>query len=88
MASYTVAEAKNRLPSLLKAAERGERVTITRHGKLVGELRALDEDGPRVTPEALAWLKDRLKGMTPASEDAVSLINRMRDMDHLPDDGQ
>ena len=51
MASYTVAEAKNRLPSLLKAAERGERVTITRHGKPVGELRAIARGGPEGNAE-------------------------------------
>jgi prevent-host-death family protein len=86
VASYTVAEAKNRFPALLKAAERGESVTITRHGKPVGELRGLVEEGPRVTQESLDWLKVRLKGMTPASEDSVTLINRMRDMDYLPEE--
>lgn len=59
-----------------------------RHRKPVGELPGLEEDGQSVTPDALAWLKVRLKAMTPASEDAVALINRMRDMDHLPDYGQ
>jgi prevent-host-death family protein len=39
MASYSVAEAKNRLPSLIDKALGGEEVVITRHGKVVAELR-------------------------------------------------
>jgi prevent-host-death family protein len=39
MASYGVAEAKDRLPALLAAAERGEAVTITRRGKPIVEFR-------------------------------------------------
>ena len=39
MASYTVAEAKNRLPALLRAAERGERAVARVLAK--GELKTL-----------------------------------------------
>ena len=38
MSNVSVAEAKNRLPELIKAVENGERVTICRHGKPVAEL--------------------------------------------------
>ena len=86
MASYTVAEARNRLPALLRAVERGESVTITRHGKPVGELHPAKEEWPRVTAASMDWLEEQLKGMTPASEDAVSLVNRMRDLDYLPEE--
>jgi prevent-host-death family protein len=39
MAEYSVAEAKNKLPSLINKALDGEEVVITRHGKPVVELR-------------------------------------------------
>ncbi|MGA2758735.1 MAG: type II toxin-antitoxin system prevent-host-death family antitoxin [Candidatus Cybelea sp.] len=34
----SVAEAKNRLPELIRAVENGESVVITRHGKAVAQL--------------------------------------------------
>jgi prevent-host-death family protein len=40
MASYSVAQAKNQLPSLIDKAIGGEDVVITRHGKPVAEIRA------------------------------------------------
>lgn len=40
MSVYSVAQAKNNLPSLIAKAEAGEEVVITRHGKPVAELRA------------------------------------------------
>lgn len=40
MISVSVSEAKDRLPELLRKVEAGERVTITRHGKPVGEIAA------------------------------------------------
>ncbi len=40
MITVSVSEAKDRLPELLRKVEAGERVTITRHGKPVGEIGA------------------------------------------------
>jgi prevent-host-death family protein len=42
--TYTVAEAKNRLPELIKQAEAGARVTITKRGVPVVELVRKTED--------------------------------------------
>ena len=39
MAVYGVAEAKNKFTHLLERVEKGESITITRHGKPVAELR-------------------------------------------------
>jgi prevent-host-death family protein len=36
--NVSVAEAKNRLPELIRAVETGEKVIITRHGKPVAQL--------------------------------------------------
>jgi prevent-host-death family protein len=34
----SIAEAKNRLPELIRAVENGEQIVITRHGKPVAQL--------------------------------------------------
>ncbi len=44
---YTVAEAKNKLPELIKQAESGMRVTITKRGIPVVEIVRKAEDPPR-----------------------------------------
>lgn len=82
MTAYSVAEAKNRLPALIAAAERGEAVTITRYGKPVAELK------PVAQPPAKRWTKmerdaffaaiDALN-IPPATEESGTLIRRMRD---------
>jgi antitoxin (DNA-binding transcriptional repressor) of toxin-antitoxin stability system len=55
----SIAEAKNRLPELIRAVESGEKVVITRHGKPVAQL-ALPppERRPRVR---LGGMKDRIR---------------------------
>jgi antitoxin (DNA-binding transcriptional repressor) of toxin-antitoxin stability system len=58
MAAYSVAEAKNTLPKLIDRALQGEEVVITRHGKPVAELRAVQ---PPAAPGigTLEWLRAR-----------------------------
>lgn len=53
-----IAEAKSRLTELIRAAERGERVVITRHGKPVVQL------SPPSTPHRkvrLGWMRGQIK---------------------------
>lgn len=45
--TYTVAEAKNKLPELIKQAEAGEQVVITRRGVPVAEIVRKQEETPR-----------------------------------------
>ena len=59
MNRFSIAEAKNRLPSLVAASERGKRITITRHGKPVAELRPVTERRKRVSPASLDWLEQQ-----------------------------
>lgn len=40
----SIAEAKNRLPELIRAAEQGEQIVITRHGKPVAQITKLSQD--------------------------------------------
>lgn len=72
MAEYSVAEAKNRLPSLIDAAVAGEHVVITRHGHPVAELRPVAAAKPR-NLASYARLKDRRAG--PVGMTSVELLN-------------
>jgi len=45
--TYTVAEAKNKLPDLIRQVEAGARVTITKRGIPVVEIIRKTEDSPR-----------------------------------------
>ena len=89
MATYSVAEAKNRLPSLIAAAERGEPVTITRYGRPVVELRPVTAPRPpkRVTRESVEWLQRELAKLNlPRSDvDSGTLVSEMRDADYDPE---
>jgi prevent-host-death family protein len=81
MSSYSVAEARDKLSSLLDKAERGEVVTITRHGRPVAELRGVARAPGRVTKEDMDWLEARLPKLEPSSVSSVELIRQMRDED-------
>jgi prevent-host-death family protein len=54
----SVAEAKNRLPQLIRAVEEGEKVVITRHGKPVAQL---SPPPPERRPVRLGCMKDRIE---------------------------
>lgn len=54
MKTYSVAEAKAKLPALLREAERGEEVAISRHGRVVARLVA---ERPKVVREGGEWRK-------------------------------
>ena len=78
MASYSVAEAKNRLPSLIRKAAEGEEVVITRHGKPIVELRATSvQPGPQRADASYEWLRKR-RDLRPAVD--VSSVQLLRDM--------
>jgi prevent-host-death family protein len=57
-----VYEAKTRLPELLARVERGERVTITRHGKPVATLVPAGAIGAPPVSDAIAALRALRKG--------------------------
>ncbi len=80
MRTVSVAQAKAQLPSLLQAAEAGEQIIITRHGKAVAEVRAVSGlDIDPADPHGLKWLAERRAGFTPMQQSAASLIREMRD---------
>ena len=54
----SIAEAKNRLPELIRAVENGEDVVITRHGKPVAQISAPPLERRQVR---LGGMKDRIE---------------------------
>jgi prevent-host-death family protein len=80
MGTHSVAEAKNRLSSLIDQAMRGEEVVITRHGRPVVALRPLSAEPSPLTDQDVEWLAKHRVGSMP-SEDAATLVRRMRDED-------
>jgi len=82
MAAYSVAEAKNHLPRLIKQAMEGEEVVITRHGKPVAEIRS--KAPPTVLPPGdrqavQAWLKAQRDSRKAIDIDSVTLLNDLHD---------
>jgi prevent-host-death family protein len=79
MSTYSVADAKNQLSELIDRALKGEGVVITRHGRPMVELKPIDEPPHAVSAADLDWLATHRVGRAPVSEDAGSLVERMRD---------
>jgi prevent-host-death family protein len=78
MATVSIAEAKDRLPALVSAAQGGETITITRHGKPVAELRPLS--GPvQCDPKSIDWIEAQLAKMPQPKTDSLALLRQMRD---------
>ena len=75
MTQYSIADAKNRLPSLVSASER---VTIKRHGKPAAELRPVAERRKRVSPASLDWLEQQLADLPVSEEDLVEQLDALR----------
>lgn len=65
--TVSVAEAKNRLPELIRAVESGEKVVITRHGRPVAQLARAPVAAGRVR---LGGMKSRIR-LRPGWESAV-----------------
>ncbi len=61
--NVSVAEAKNKLTQLLQQVEKGERVTICRHGKPVVDMIPTAESDRR--PRQFGTLRDRIKILDP-----------------------
>lgn len=85
MAVYGVAEAKNKFTHLLERVEDGERIIITRHGKVIAEIiKAAPEPRRRpAAPEEIDRLLEDLRimreSLPPADRPSVELIREMRD---------
>ena len=85
MANYGVAEAKNKFTHLLERVEDGERIIITRHGKVIAEIvkAAPAEPSRDVSEEAIAAALENLRrvreSLPPAHMPAADFIRQLRD---------
>ena len=80
MPTYSIAQAKDNLPKLVDQAIAGDEVTITRHGKVVAELRAKEAVAPkRPSAELLRRIFENADKRPRMRENAVDVIRRMRD---------
>jgi prevent-host-death family protein len=78
MASYSVAEAKNQLPSLINKAIGGEEVVITRHGKVVAEIRPRQQLSQEKRTALYARMAENA-ARRPVGISAVELVRMDRD---------
>jgi prevent-host-death family protein len=81
MSTHSVAEAKNQLSDLIDRALKGEDVVITRHGHPVVTLEPIPKPARPVTAADLDWLRSHRVGRISKTEDAGSLVSKMRDED-------
>jgi prevent-host-death family protein len=78
MKSVNLAHAKAHLSELVEQAAAGDPVRITRRGKPIAQITAVDTPRRRIDPSALRALTE---GMPPQRESARDLVRRMRDED-------
>ncbi|HEY5299370.1 MAG TPA: type II toxin-antitoxin system prevent-host-death family antitoxin [Acetobacteraceae bacterium] len=77
MSTYSVADAKNHLPSLIDKALAGEEVVITRHGKPVVELRTATAPPERMSAASLEALRAWRKAHKPSPISSVELLRQL-----------
>jgi antitoxin (DNA-binding transcriptional repressor) of toxin-antitoxin stability system len=78
----SVSEAKAQLTDLVRRAEEGEEIVLTRHGHPVVALKALRPEPRAINQADLDWLAaNRVTPVQPPAEDAGVLVSRMRDED-------
>jgi prevent-host-death family protein len=78
MITVSLANAKAHLSELVERAAAGEAVCITRHGKAVAQITAVDTPRKRIDMAALQAMTDAMPVQT---ETARDFIRRMRDED-------
>ncbi len=76
MSEVSVAEAKAHLSDILNRVEAGESIVITRRGKAVARLSAVEKPRKPIDFEALRRLRERLP---PLERSAGEIIREMRD---------
>jgi len=79
MSTYSVADAKAGLPSLINRALAGEEVIITRHGKPVVEIRPASVRSPAGKVAALERLLAHRVKLAAGAPTSVELLNLIYD---------
>ena len=81
MASYSIAEAKDKFSRLIEAANEGEPVVVTRHGKPVARIMPMQEDRLAARRKALDELLEGILPHRPGAPDSVELLRQMYEDD-------
>jgi prevent-host-death family protein len=76
MIEISIAEARRRLPELMRLSEAGERIIITRRGKPVSQLVHLGEQVPRKKLDLEAIRRDL--AALPMGQDSLPSLLKMR----------
>lgn len=76
MLTVTLAQAKAQLSELLNKVEAGEEVVVTRRGRPVAQIRAVEKKLEPLPLEELAAFRARMPSL---SKPSVELIREMRD---------
>ena len=79
---YSVAEAKNTLPKLIDRALQGEEVVITRHGKPVAELRAVQRP-PALPQGTYEWMRARRDARPGVGLTSVEILDLLYETNNL-----
>jgi antitoxin (DNA-binding transcriptional repressor) of toxin-antitoxin stability system len=80
MGTISILEAKDRLVELVEVVEAGETVVLTRDGKPIAQLSAIDRLRPRKpSDQLLDEIAARAKTRPSLGVDSTSLIRQMRD---------
>ena len=77
MSSVSIAEAKDSLPQLVSAAQAGETITITRHGRPVAQISAIAPAA--CAPRSISWIEVQLAALPRPATDPAALLRAMRD---------
>ncbi len=70
-------EARNQLPHLLEAAEKGQSTIITKHGRPVAMLKPIEQHGVIVRQQPLTPLEGSGRGLW--GRDSARTIRKLRD---------
>jgi len=81
MSTHSIAETKDKLSELIARAEKGEEITITRHGRPVVRFTPISAPAGRMTDADLDWIAKRRVGRGRPKENAGEFVSRMRDED-------
>lgn len=81
MGKHSIAEARDNLSKLIDRALEGEDVVLTRHGQPVVTLKPVRPMPRPMTQADIEWLRSRRVKPKRISEDAATLVSRMRDED-------
>ncbi|WP_397402772.1 type II toxin-antitoxin system Phd/YefM family antitoxin [Phenylobacterium sp.] len=77
MSTYSVAVAKNGLPSLIDRALEGEEVIISRHGKPVAEIRPIVPGAQPPSAVNYEWLRARREARPAVEITSVALLDEL-----------